>query len=95
MTNSHDNEIPGYGSTCLINSDCQYTTAHLECFRGTCVCLEGYVPLGKYLCYNLRGQSKQFQKIYPMIEIYFQVQQMCQVQLSYLLYSVQHQNIIR
>jgi hypothetical protein len=30
-----------------------------------------------------------------MIEIYFQVQQMCQVQLSYLLYSVQHQNIIR
>ncbi|CAF2403448.1 unnamed protein product [Rotaria sp. Silwood2] len=50
-------EPPGYGSMCLTTKDCQHSTAQLECFRGTCVCLEGYVPLGKYLCYNIRTQD--------------------------------------
>lgn len=48
----------GYGSLCTTNDDCQYLTVQLECFRGTCVCLEGYVPLGKYLCYDIRGQGR-------------------------------------
>ncbi|UJR20734.1 hypothetical protein I4U23_023853 [Adineta vaga] len=48
-------EPPGYGSICVTNKECQHSTVQLECLRGSCVCLEGYVPLGKYLCYNLRG----------------------------------------
>ncbi|CAF0793267.1 unnamed protein product [Adineta ricciae] len=48
-------EPPGYGSICVTNKDCQHSTVQLECLRGSCVCLEGYVPLGKYLCYNIRG----------------------------------------
>ncbi|CAF3317159.1 unnamed protein product [Rotaria socialis] len=53
-------ELPGYGSMCLKNQDCQHTTVLLECFHHTCVCLEGYVPLGKYLCYNIHGQDAPF-----------------------------------
>ena len=56
-------EPPGYGSLCTNNEDCQYLTGQLECFRGTCVCLEGYVPLGKYLCYDIRGQGIDFHRL--------------------------------
>ena len=31
----------------------------LECTRGACACLPGYVPLGKYLCYNLDGNDQR------------------------------------
>ena len=51
---------PGYGSVCLTHADCQHSTVQLECYRGACVCLEGYVPLGKYLCYNIHGRSNEF-----------------------------------
>jgi hypothetical protein len=59
-------EPPGYGSLCSTTSDCQHSTVQLECFRGTCVCLEGYVPLGKYLCYNIRGQGKAFLNVFHL-----------------------------
>jgi hypothetical protein len=52
-------EPPGYGSLCSKNTDCQHSTVQLECLHGTCVCLEGYVPLGKYLCYNIHGHGKE------------------------------------
>lgn len=55
-----ENEPAGYGSICSINSDCQHVTNHLECFRGTCICLEGSVPLGKYICFNINGQGNKF-----------------------------------
>ncbi len=61
VTNSYDNGPSGYGSICSINSDCQQATVHLQCNQGICICLDGYVPLGKYLCYNIHGQSKKFQ----------------------------------
>jgi hypothetical protein len=57
VTKSYENEPPGYGSLCSTNSDCQHTTTYLECLHGICVCLEGYVPLGKYLCFNIRGEG--------------------------------------
>lgn len=44
---------------CTTHKNCQQATLLLECFRGTCVCLEGYVPLGKYLCYNIQGHGKK------------------------------------
>ncbi|CAF0982201.1 unnamed protein product [Rotaria magnacalcarata] len=49
------NEPLGFGSTCSTAIDCQQISMHLECIHEVCVCLEGYVPLGKYLCYNIRG----------------------------------------
>ncbi len=57
-TNTYDNGPPGYGSVCSIDSDCQQATSHLQCNQRICVCLDGYVPLGKYLCYNIHGQGK-------------------------------------
>lgn len=60
IKSSDTEEPPGYGSICLKNNDCQHYTVQLECLRGTCVCLEGYVPLGKYLCYDIRGQGREF-----------------------------------
>ncbi len=59
IKSSNADEPSGYGSLCLTNHDCQHSTVQLECLRGTCVCLEGYVPLGKYLCYNIRGQGRE------------------------------------
>jgi hypothetical protein len=74
-------ESPGYGSLCSTNNDCQHTTIQLECLSGTCVCLEGYVPLGKYLCYNIRGQGKIFSRIlqYFLRNIYIKVRQLLKV----------------
>ncbi len=63
-------EFPGYGSKCSTNNDCQHSTVQLECLRETCVCLEGYVPLGKYLCYNIRGQGKEVWVICFTVNIY-------------------------
>ncbi|CAF0715844.1 unnamed protein product [Adineta steineri] len=57
VTKSYENEPLGYGSVCSINSDCQHNTMYLECLHGTCVCLDGYVPLGKHLCFSMRGQE--------------------------------------
>jgi hypothetical protein len=57
VTKSYENEPLGYGSVCSTNSDCQHTTSYLECLHGICVCLEGYVPLGKHLCFNIRGEG--------------------------------------
>jgi hypothetical protein len=62
LTNSNEDEPPGYGSMCSTNRECQHSTIHLECLHGTCLCSEGYVPLGKYLCYNIRGQGNIFEK---------------------------------
>jgi hypothetical protein len=62
VTTSYDNGPPGYGSICSTNSDCQQATTHLQCNQGLCACLDGYVPLGKYLCYNILGQSKNFSR---------------------------------
>jgi len=92
VTDSYDDEPSGYGSACSVDRDCQHTTTHLECLHGTCVCLQGYVPLGKYLCYNIRGQGNKFEEIYTIIGIYFKVHRLYKVQLSYLLYSVKHQH---
>lgn len=83
VTNSYDNEPAGYGSVCSTNSECQQNTNHLRCLRGTCVCLEGYVPLGKYLCYHIRAPSNEFREIYIIIEIYFQAHRLYKVQLWY------------
>lgn len=58
VAKSSDSEPPGYGSTCSVSSDCRQATDYLECIRGTCLCIEGHVPLGKYLCFNTRGQSR-------------------------------------
>lgn len=55
IKSAEKDEPPGYGSICLTSKDCQHSTTQLECLRGSCVCLEGHVPLGKYLCYNVRG----------------------------------------
>jgi len=57
VTKSYENEPLGYGSVCSTNSDCRHTTSYLECLHGICVCLEGYVPLGKHLCFNIRGEG--------------------------------------
>ncbi|CAF4145125.1 unnamed protein product [Adineta steineri] len=62
IKSSDKEDPPGYGSICLTNRDCQHSTVRLECLRGTCVCLDGYVPLGKYLCYNILGEGE------PVIE---------------------------
>ncbi|UJR28869.1 hypothetical protein I4U23_010091 [Adineta vaga] len=57
VTKSYENEPLGYGSVCSISRDCQRMTTYMECIRNTCACKEGHVPLGKYLCFNIRGQS--------------------------------------
>ncbi|CAF2931482.1 unnamed protein product [Rotaria sp. Silwood2] len=57
VTKSYQNTPSGYGSMCSTNIDCQQISFHLECIQGVCVCLEGYVPLGTYLCYNTRRQG--------------------------------------
>jgi len=57
-TSTYRSDSPGFGSACLTDRDCQQTGVHLECIRGTCVCFDGYVPLGKYICYNTRGEGK-------------------------------------
>lgn len=57
MTEPSESDPPGYGSMCSTNGDCQQATNHLQCYQGKCVCLDGYVPLGKYLCYNLHKQG--------------------------------------
>ena len=49
---------PGYGSICASSDDCQHPIVHLECTRGSCACLDGYVPLGKYLCYSVDGHGR-------------------------------------
>lgn len=53
-----DEEMPGYGSLCTTTRDCRNPTVDLQCIRGSCACLEGSVPLGKYLCYSFEGNSK-------------------------------------
>lgn len=67
VTNSPENEPAGYGSVCSISRDCQQAAIHLECLHGICVCSEGYVPLGKYLCYNIHGQGNKFKETYTII----------------------------
>ncbi|CAF0868953.1 unnamed protein product [Rotaria sordida] len=57
VTKSYQEPSSGYGSTCSKNIDCHQTSFHLECIQGICVCLEGYVLLGKNVCYNTRGQG--------------------------------------
>jgi hypothetical protein len=72
-SDSNNDGPAGYGSACLANNDCRNVTADLECLHGTCVCLDGYVPLGKYLCYNIRTQGNRFYDTYTMIRIFFKV----------------------
>lgn len=48
---------PGYGSICTRSDDCRHPIVRLDCVRGSCACLEGYVPLGKYLCYSIDGHG--------------------------------------
>ena len=57
-----NNEPSSYGSLCLTHRDCQYFTMSLECFHGMCICRDGYLPLGKYLCHNIREQGKRFER---------------------------------
>src|SRR5689334_4818108 len=84
-------EPPGYGSVCSANSDCQHNTAQLECIHGTCVCLEGYVPLGKYLCYNVGGHGKSFvcSCDRSMVRNDFQVHRSRRIRLPALLQQIQ------
>ena len=91
VTNSIDNDPPGYGSACSRNNECQQATNHLRCFQEKCTCFDGYVPLGKYLCYNLRGQSNSFERINSITGMNFQVHNLLKVPRLYLLQSLQHQ----
>lgn len=72
VTKSYDREPPGYGTACSRNSDCQNVVLQLECIHSICVCLDGYVPLGKYICYNTRGEGKQLlRNLFEIIAIVF------------------------
>lgn len=62
LSKSYQNELLGFGSACLTTMQCQQTSMHLECVHGMCICIKGYVPLGKYLCYNIGTQGNIFER---------------------------------
>lgn len=57
VTKASGVEPAGFGSTCSTTEECQHETKQLECSNGTCLCIEGHVPLGKQLCYDTRGHG--------------------------------------
>ena len=59
MTKSLGDESGGYSSPCSTDDECQHITKQLVCFNETCLCLEGYVPLGRHLCYDTRGSGNR------------------------------------
>ncbi|CAF0767304.1 unnamed protein product [Didymodactylos carnosus] len=60
-THSPSTEAVGYGSYCQQDLDCQRSSLLMICRQSSCLCIEGYVPLGKYICYNMGSYFTDFQ----------------------------------